>query len=46
MALTVAWDPINQKKVWGSKEELPLMGGALATGCGLVFHGLVEGARR
>ncbi len=33
----------NQKKVWGSKEELPFMGGALATGGGLVFHGNIQG---
>ena len=43
MSEMVAWDPINQKKVWGSKEELPFMGGALATGGGLVFHGNIQG---
>jgi alcohol dehydrogenase (cytochrome c) len=43
MSEMVAWDPINQKKVWGSKEELPFLGGALATGGGLVFHGNIQG---
>jgi PQQ-dependent dehydrogenase (methanol/ethanol family) len=43
MSEMVAWDPINQKRVWGSKEELPFMGGALTTSSGLVFHGNIQG---
>jgi len=43
MSEMVAWDPISQKRVWGSKEELPFLGGALATGGGLVFHGNIQG---
>ena len=43
MSELVAWDPIKQQKVWGSKEELPFMGGALSTAGGLVFHGNVFG---
>jgi PQQ-dependent dehydrogenase (methanol/ethanol family) len=39
----LAWDPVQQKKVWGHPEELPLLGGALSTGGGLVFHGNVNG---
>ena len=43
MSELVAWDPIKQQKVWGSKEELPFMGGTLSTAGGLVFHGNVFG---
>jgi PQQ-dependent dehydrogenase (methanol/ethanol family) len=43
MSELVAWDPLKQQKVWGNKEELPFMGGVLATGGGLVFHGNVFG---
>lgn len=43
MSEMLAWDPVNQKRVWGSKEELPLMGGALTTAGGLVFHGNIQG---
>jgi alcohol dehydrogenase (cytochrome c) len=39
----IAWDPANQKKVWGIKEELPYMGGALSTAGGLVFYGNING---
>lgn len=35
----VAWDPVKQKKVWGIKENLPFIGGALSTAGGLVFYG-------
>ena len=43
MSEMVAGDPISQKRVWGSKEELPFLGGALTTGGGLVFHGNIQG---
>ena len=46
MSELVAWDPIKQQKVWGSKEELPFMGGALSTAGGLVFHGNVFGVSK
>jgi PQQ-dependent dehydrogenase (methanol/ethanol family) len=39
----MAWDPINQKQVWSSKETLPFVGGALTTAGGLVFHGNIQG---
>jgi PQQ-dependent dehydrogenase (methanol/ethanol family) len=39
----VAWDPVRQKKVWGIKEELPYMGGALSTAGGVVFYGNING---
>jgi glucose dehydrogenase len=35
----IAWDPVKQQKVWGIKEDLPFMGGALTTAGGLVFYG-------
>jgi len=38
-----AWDPVTQKKVWGIKEELPMLGGALTTAGGLLFYGNVHG---
>jgi len=43
MSELVAWDPVQQKKVWGIKEELPFMGGTLATAGGLVFYGNIQG---
>jgi PQQ-dependent dehydrogenase (methanol/ethanol family) len=43
MSEMIAWDPINQKKVWGIKEELPFMGGALSTAGGVVFYGNING---
>jgi len=43
MSEMLAWDPVNQKRVWGSKEELPIMGAALTTAGGLVFHGNIQG---
>ena len=39
----VAWDPVNQKKVWSIKEDLPFNGGTLTTGGGLVFAGNLHG---
>ncbi len=43
LAEFVAWDPIAQKKVWGIKEDLPFLGGALTTAGGLVFYGNAHG---
>jgi alcohol dehydrogenase (cytochrome c) len=43
MSELVAWDPVKQQRVWGAKDELPFMGGALTTAGGLVFHGNVKG---
>jgi alcohol dehydrogenase (cytochrome c) len=42
----VAWDPVNHKKVWSIKEDLPFNGGTLATGGGLVFQGNLHGEFR
>ena len=39
----IAWDPLTHKKVWGIKEDLPFLGGALSTGGGLVFYGNQHG---
>lgn len=39
----MAWDPVAQKKVWGIKEELPMLGGAMSTAGGLVFYGNTTG---
>ena len=38
-----AWDPINRRKVWEIKEDLPLWSPALATAGGLVFYGTMDG---
>ncbi len=42
----LAWDPIAQKRVWGIKNDLPFMGGALSTAGGLVFYGDTRGVLR
>ncbi len=39
----MAWDPINQKKVWGNKHDLLYLGGALTTAGNLLFHGDIKG---
>ena len=39
----VAWDPIANKKVWGIKEDLPFLGGAMTSAGGLVFYGNQKG---
>jgi PQQ-dependent dehydrogenase (methanol/ethanol family) len=39
----VAWDPIAKKKVWGIKEDLPFLGGAMTTAGGLAFYGNQKG---
>jgi len=38
-----AWDPINGRKAWEIKEDLPLWSPALATAGGLVFYGTMDG---
>ena len=38
-----AWDPINRRKVWEIKEDLPLWSPALATAGNLVFYGTMDG---
>jgi PQQ-dependent dehydrogenase (methanol/ethanol family) len=38
-----AWDPINRRKVWEIKEDLPLWSPALATAGGLIFYGTMDG---
>ncbi len=43
LAEFVAWDPVAKKKVWGIKEDLPFLGGAMTTGGGLVFYGNQHG---
>ncbi len=40
----VAWDPVQQRKVWGVKDmKFPLYSGVLATAGGLVFYGTMDG---
>ena len=39
----VAWDPVQNKKIWGVKEKLPFIGGSLSTAGGLVFYGNYAG---
>lgn len=39
LAELMAWDPVAQKRVWGIKEDLPIIGGAMSTAGGLVFYG-------
>jgi PQQ-dependent dehydrogenase (methanol/ethanol family) len=40
----IAWDPLQQKKVWGVKDlKLPVYSGVLATGGDLVFYGTMDG---
>jgi PQQ-dependent dehydrogenase (methanol/ethanol family) len=43
LAEFMAWDPVAQKKVWGIKEDLPFLSGALSTAGGLVFYGNLHG---
>jgi glucose dehydrogenase len=43
LAEFIAWDPVAQKKVWGIKEDLPFLSGALSTAGGLVFYGNLHG---
>ena len=38
-----AWDPVNQKQVWGIKEDLPIIGGAMSTAGNLMFYGNPSG---
>jgi PQQ-dependent dehydrogenase (methanol/ethanol family) len=38
-----AWDPVNRRKVFEIKEDLPLWSPALATAGGLVFYGTLDG---
>ena len=38
-----AWDPVNRRKVWEIKEDLPVWSPALATAGGLVFYGTMDG---
>ncbi|WMT73375.1 PQQ-dependent dehydrogenase, methanol/ethanol family [Bradyrhizobium sp. Ash2021] len=39
----VAWDPVNSKKVWSIKQDLPFNGGTLTTAGNLVFYGDLHG---
>jgi len=39
----MAWDPVNNKKVWSIKEDLPFNGGTLSTAGNLVFYGNLHG---
>jgi len=43
LAEFVAWDPVAKKKVWGIKEDLPFLSGAMTTAGGLVFYGNQHG---
>jgi len=39
----IAWDPVANKKVWGIKEDLPFLSGAMTSAGGLVFYGNQKG---
>jgi lanthanide-dependent methanol dehydrogenase len=39
----LAWDPVNQKKVWSIAEDLPVWSGALVTAGNLAFYGTMDG---
>jgi len=39
----IAWDPVQNKKVWGIKQDLPFNGGTLTTAGNLVFWGNLHG---
>ncbi|MGD2131847.1 MAG: PQQ-dependent dehydrogenase, methanol/ethanol family [Maricaulaceae bacterium] len=39
----IAWDPVAQEEVWHTPDHDSIVGGALATGGGLVFSGNVDG---
>src|SRR5438128_10435322 len=39
-----AWDPVQQTAAWGSKQDLPFLGGVMRTAGGLVFSGTSRGA--
>jgi PQQ-dependent dehydrogenase (methanol/ethanol family) len=43
LAAFKAWDPVAGKEVWSIKEDLPILGGAMSTGGGLVFYGNTKG---
>ena len=43
LAEFVAWNPVTKKKIWGIKEDLPFLGGALSTAGNLVFYGNQQG---
>src|SRR5205823_7310596 len=38
-----AWDPLQAKRVWNIKEDLPVWSGALATAGDVVFYGTLDG---
>jgi alcohol dehydrogenase (cytochrome c) len=38
-----AWDPVNAKTVWKTKEEFPAWSGAVVTAGDVVFYGTMEG---
>ena len=43
MSMMEAWDPVQQKKIWEIKEDLPFTGGALSTAGGIVVYGNMQG---
>ena len=43
LAELMAWDPVKQQRVWGIKEDLPILGGAMSTAGGVMFYGNTRG---
>lgn len=43
LAELMAWDPVKQKRIWGIREDLPILGGAMSTAGGLMFYGNTRG---
>ena len=39
----LAWDPVNQRKVWSISEDLPVWSGALVTAGNVAFYGTMDG---
>ena len=39
LAELIAWNPVTQKRAWGIKEDLPILGGTMSTAGGLMFYG-------
>lgn len=38
-----AWDPVNARRVWSIKEDLPVWSGALVTAGDVAFYGTMDG---
>jgi PQQ-dependent dehydrogenase (methanol/ethanol family) len=39
----IGWDPVNQRKVWGIKEDFPVWSGVCVTAGDVAFYGTMDG---